>query len=164
MAYAAGLLFAPDSMGWTLWFRRPHGDHEILARGITSVSDIVKVPGATDADIARDHATGDAVSRQLADAFTNEPDFVVEMVPNGFVGRARLLAGLVHFDLDVSGLEHAGEEAMTGTAARARGWAGRVHAGDDLRERSLGLGWSRRLLSRGRFGQEGGGGKQGGQK
>ena len=57
------------------------------------------IASGNDADIAGFHSVGDAVDIQFADAFLNEPDFVVEMRAVGFVYRADFLRGLVNFDL-----------------------------------------------------------------
>ena len=77
----------------------------------------MKVASAADADVASYHSPGDAVGGQLAGAFADEPDFVVEMVADGFVGCAGFLVGFVHLDLDVAGLEHSGEVAVSGAAS-----------------------------------------------
>ena len=87
---------------WNLWFRGANRDNEVFARDVAGVSDIVKVPGTANADVSCDHAAGDAVSCQLADASADKPDLVVKMVTDGFVRRAGFLARLVHFNLNIS--------------------------------------------------------------
>jgi len=99
-----------------LRFRWTYGDDKVAARRVAGVGHIVQIACAADADIARYHPPGGAVCGQFAGAFANQPDFVVEMMSNGFVGCAGFLPGLVHLDLDVACLEHSGKIAVSGAS------------------------------------------------
>ena len=98
-----------------LW--RADGDYEVAAGGVAGVGHVVEVPCTADSDVARDHSPGDAVGGQFTDALAHEPYLVVEMVADCFMGRAGLLPGFVHLDLDVAGFEHSGEVAVSSAAA-----------------------------------------------
>lgn len=113
-------MISPWAFGFlrrSLRFGRTDSDHKVAARCVAGVGHIVQIASAADADVASYHSSGDAVGGQLADAFADEPDFIVEMVSDGFVGCAGFLVGFVHFDLDVTGFEHSGEVAVSSATA-----------------------------------------------
>src|ERR1700722_18096785 len=98
-------------LGWS------NGDNEVCAWRIAGIGDVVQVSSAAEADITGTHAANDAVSHQLAGAFTHIPDFTMQMSSDCFMHGANFLMSLMHFQPDVAGFQHA-DQVMPRLAIR----------------------------------------------
>ncbi len=89
-------------------FGRTYGDDKIIELGGAGVGDPMGVSGADKAYVASFHAVFGSVDVKGGGASLYVPDFIVLVSLHCFVGRVRLLGGLVHLDADVSGGQQTG--------------------------------------------------------